>query len=277
MALMAMLGVMLVIGLALSVRWSGVLYRPWATSGDMVPVAACRRYLRGLALAAVGGMWTGLLVTGPAVRLIMRLLAVTAGDRAQGMQTEAEEVVGDIDLDGTIGLFIFGGLLPALVSAGIYVVIRRWLPAGRWGGIAFGVLHLVVVATRVDPLRADNPDFDIVGPGWLAALLFGVACLAHGVAVAAFTNRFSLELPARAGSKRSARVVVPLVPTVFVLLASAFFAIPIAVGLAVALVVSRIDVARRRWVDPAGRLVLAGLALVTAPGALLDLIDIAGR
>jgi hypothetical protein len=102
------------------------------------------RHLRGVAIALVGGFWAGALVTGPAVRLIMRLLAVTAGDDAQGMITEAVEVVGRIEFDGTIGLYLFGGVLPGLLSGGIYMVIRRWLPAGRIGSVVFGALHLVV-------------------------------------------------------------------------------------------------------------------------------------
>lgn len=58
----------------------------------------------------------------------MRLLAATAGDDAQGRITEADEVVGSINLDGTIGLYVFGGILPGLLSGAIYVVFRRWLP-----------------------------------------------------------------------------------------------------------------------------------------------------
>ncbi len=91
------------------------------------------RYLRGVAISLVAGFWAGLLVTGPAIRLIMRLLAVTAGDDAQGRITEADEVVGSINLDGTIGLIFFGGVLPGLLSGAIYVVCRRLLPTGRLG------------------------------------------------------------------------------------------------------------------------------------------------
>ena len=34
-------------------------------------------------------------------------------------------------------------------------------------GSAFGAGLLVVLGTTIDPLRDENPDFDIVGPGWL--------------------------------------------------------------------------------------------------------------
>ncbi|MBW3641611.1 MAG: hypothetical protein KY447_01695, partial [Actinobacteria bacterium] len=93
----------------------------------------------------------------------MRLLAVTAGDAAQGRITEADEVVGTIDFGGTLGLYLFGGVFPGLLSGAVYVVFRPLLPSGGLGGVVFGLLHLVIAATRVDPLRPENPDFDIVG------------------------------------------------------------------------------------------------------------------
>ena len=37
----------------------------------------------------------------------MRLLAVTAGDAAQGRITEADQLVGAISVDGTMGFVIF--------------------------------------------------------------------------------------------------------------------------------------------------------------------------
>ena len=81
-------------------------------------------------MALVGGFWAGALVTAPAVRLIMRLVAATAGDDALGVITEAEEVVVEIDLGGTLGLYVFGGILPGLLSGALFVVFRRWLPGG---------------------------------------------------------------------------------------------------------------------------------------------------
>ena len=40
----------------------------------------------------------------------MRLLAVTAGPTAQGRITEADQVVGRISLDGTLGFIVFTSL-----------------------------------------------------------------------------------------------------------------------------------------------------------------------
>lgn len=279
---MGVLGAALVVGLVLTVRWIGVRYEaPHPVDAGTVR-AVVVTYFRGVAIALVGGFWAGLLVTGPAIRLIMRLLAVTAGDDAQGRLTEAEEVIGDIDLGGTLGLIVFGGLFSGVVSGAIYIVVRRWLPSGRWAGVAFGGLHLVIAATRVDPLRPDNRDFDLVGPGWLAVVTFGVAAVLHGVAVVAFANRYSrafLSEPDQGVARR--RVILPLaVPGLLALVA---IVVPVAIvaGLVLVVVLSRshviVDAVRSRTVVVCGRVLLAGLALVTIPGAVTNLSDIVNR
>src|SRR5262245_16888733 len=96
---MGVLVVLMVVGIGLTLWWGGTPYRPWdPEDGTDSPSAkaAAQRYLRGVAVAIVAGFWAGVLLTGPAVRLIMRLLAVTASDGAQGRITEADEIVGVI-------------------------------------------------------------------------------------------------------------------------------------------------------------------------------------
>ncbi len=127
---MMAMGVLLVIGVVITVSWSGIAYRQWEPGSDdrsarletdNAPASVritVLRYLRGVAIALVGGFWAGALVTGPAVRLIMRLLAVTAGDDAEGRMIEADKIVGRIELDGTIGLYIFGWCPPRTVERG---------------------------------------------------------------------------------------------------------------------------------------------------------------
>ena len=288
--LMTAMGVLLVIGIVVTLSWGGIAYRQWEPGSDDrsdrvetddAPVSVritVLRYLRGVAVALVGGFWAGALVTGPAVRLIMRLLAVTAGDDAQGRITEADEVVGRIELDGTIGLYVFGGVLPGLLSGAIYVLIRRWLPAGRLGGVVFGSLHLVVAATRIDPLRPDNPDFDLVGPGWLSVTTFGLTCLVHGMAVVAIANRYSTALPPAVNSRPAwIRVLVPLaIPAVFVVVP--FVAGVLLLGLVVTIAVSRfvpaVRAAHSRGALVAGRIAACVVVVALLPGMILDLRDV---
>lgn len=285
MVLMAVLGLLLIIGVALTVWWGGRAYEIWKPDSDLEPPSrkvAALRYLRGVAIALVGGMWAGVLVTGPSMRLIMRLLAVTAGDGAQGRITEAEQVVGKITFDGTLGLYIFGGILPGLLSGALYVLFRRLLPAGRLGGLTFGLLHLVIAATRVDPLRPDNVDFDLVGPPWLALATFGLATIVHGMAVVAIANRYSAALPPRSNSAAGrARAFAPVVIPALFLIPGVFLLVFIVLGLGFAVLTSQIprvmDSMRSPLVVAGGRVVLALVALLLLPGAVSDLRDIVVR
>ncbi len=280
MLLMVVLGVMLLGGVVLTLSWGGTAYEPWEPddAGRSLKGSSLH-YLRGVAVALVGGFWAGALVTGPAMRLIMRLLAATAGDDAQGRLTEAEEVIGNIDLGGTLGLYVFGGILPGLLSGAIYVVVRRWLPGGRLGGVAFGLLHLVIAATRIDPLRPDNPDFDLVGPDWLSVVTFSAAAIVHGMAVVAFANRYSTRFPPKTSDRAErARAIAPLSIPALLLVPGVFLLALIALGLVITVGLAQIEplvrAVRSRGAVVAGQIALVVLALALLPGAVLDLRDV---
>lgn len=195
-----------------------------------------RRYLRYVTLAVVSGVGAGILAAGAGGRLAMRLLAATAGDVAQGHETEAEEIVGRISVGGTIGFVVFVALFLGLATGAGYLLIRRWLPGGRLSGLAYGVLVLVLAATRVEPLRADNPDFDIVGPGWVAVTVFSAIVVVHGMLVAALAGRYSRVLPLLARDRRTVAAYAPLV----VLVPVAPIVLPLAVVGALTVGLSRI-------------------------------------
>ena len=287
MILMGVMGLLLVVGVTLTLWWAGTGYETWdpdPSPADLRPSlrTTALRYLRGVAVALVAGFWAGILVTGPAVRLIMRLLAVTGGDEAQGRITEADEVVGSINLDGTIGLVLFGGVLPGLLSAAIYVVCRRLLPSGLLAGLTFGVLHLVIAATRIDPLRPDNQDFDLVGPGWLAVATFGLAAVFHGMAVVAFANRYSKGLPARSHSRADrAWAIAPLVLPALLLIPGFALLGPLVVGLVLTLAGSQVRpllrFVRSRGFVVGGRVAVGVTALILLPGAITDVHDVIDR
>lgn len=295
-AVMALAGAVFALGLALTVAWGGIGYRTWSARTDVDPGegaagappdapsvrSTAQQYARGVAIALVGGFWAGALVTGPAMRLIMRLLAVTAGDGAQGVLTEADEVVGQIDLGGTIGLWIFGGILPGLLSGALYLLVRRLLPSGRLGGVVFGAFHLVIGATRIDPLRPDNPDFDVLGPGWASILTFGLACVVHGMAVVAIANRYSRALPPEAPSRRAwAVAIVPLVLPLALLAVVIPALVVVVIGLVVVVAVSQVGPVMRvvggRTVVVVGRAAVVVLAILMLPGTVSDLHDIVDR
>jgi hypothetical protein len=136
----------------------------------------------------------------------MRLLGATSQD-VRGSLTEAGETVGEITVDGTLGLVLFAGVPAGLFSGALYAVVRPLLPRGYAGGVALGALLIVLVGPRIDPLRSDNFDFVILGPAWLAVLGFSVLALFHGMLVVALANRMSDGTPALTPrAKRAGRI-----------------------------------------------------------------------
>ena len=160
MVLMVVCGLLLLLGVVSVVVWGdGTVSEPQLDDGEGRGSAAlaARRYIWYLTVAVVSGVGAGRLAAGAGGRLIMRLLAATAGDAAQGQETEADEIVGRISTGGTVSFIVFAALLVGLATGVLYMLVRRWLPDGRLGGLVYGALLLVLGATRYEPLRADNP------------------------------------------------------------------------------------------------------------------------
>lgn len=281
MVLMTILCILVALGLIAIWRWGHLdLEVPWDPdegSWPLAPGEAFRRYLWYVTIALVSGIVAGVVMIGAGGRLAMRLLAITAGEAAQGRITEADEVVGRITQDGTIGFILFNGILGGLLFGFLYMVIRRWLPRGRWGGIAYGSLLLIIGGSRIDPLRAENPDFDIVGPGWLALAVFVALGLAYGMLVSALAGRYSRVLPLITKERRTIARYAPLL-----LLAPAFIVIvPLTIVGLLSMLFSRTDSLDRilgsRRTLIVGRVVGLVLVAIAAPGFAVALADIAAR
>jgi hypothetical protein len=280
MAVMLTCGVLVLLGIAAVVRWGGLGVQPSGGPGEradsLSPGFVASRYLWYVTVAVVSGIGSGLLIAGAGGRLAMRLLAATAGDAAQGRETEAEEIVGRITAGGSIGFIVFTGLFFGLATGALYLVIRRWLPPGRLAGLAFGMLLLIIAAPRIDPLRADNPDFGIVGPGWVVAVLvFTALVLVHGMLVAALAGRYSRTLPPPSLRRRTliayapVLLLIPVVPVAVILVAVGLLAVGISRAQPV------IEAIRSHATTVAGRIVLAVGAIVALPGFVSAVIDIA--
>lgn len=197
MAVIAVCAVLVAVGSALVVRW-GAGPLPGAPSPP-VP-----RYLAGLAVA---GPIAGVLAAGAGGRLVMRLLAVTSPE-AHGGITEAGETIGEITVGGTAAFLLFTGVPAGTLAALLFVIAGALLPSGRLGGAVLGLVLLVLVGAQTEPLRADNFDFDLVGPDWLSLLAFTVLAVFQGMLTWALAGRFGLRpLPLRG---RAIRVVAAL-------------------------------------------------------------------
>ena len=276
--------VLVVVGLLAIVRWGGLAVQPPPAPADDDTVPAdrppvslvVRRYLWYLTLAISSGVGAGILAAGAGGRLAMRLLAVTAGPTAQGRITEADQVVGRISAEGTLGFIVFTGLFFGAASGAAYLLLRRWLPGGRTGGIAFGALLLVLAGTRLEPLRPGNPDFDLVGPGWVSVAAFAALVLFHGMLLAALAGRLSRAVPLLALTPRAIIAHVPLL-----LLALGSVALVAAIiGVAV-VSASQVPAVAGVWRDrrlvTAGRVILSLVALAALPSFARAITDILGR
>ena len=282
-------------GLATVVRWGGLTVEPPSAPpgpdpGDLVgpgdrpdpgdpPPAGLvvRRYLWAVNLAVIAGIGAGIMAAGAGGRLVMRLLAVTAGDGAQRRITEADQVVGRISAGGTVEFVVFTALFFGTVTGAAYLLVRRWLPQGRAGGLAYGALLLLVAGTRLEPLREGNVDFDLVGPGWVSVLAFSALVLFHGMLVAALAGRASRAVPLLAPEPRAIAahapllLLAPLLPVVGVL----------AMVGALVVLATRARPVLAAWrvhrLVPAGQVALALVALLALPGFLSAVANILGR
>src|SRR6266540_1373895 len=243
-------------GLAAVVGWGSLPVepppapaRPAADPTEPPPASlVVRRYLWYLAVAVASGAAAGILAAGAGGRLVMRLLAITAGADAQGRITEAEEIVGRITVDGTIAFVVFTGVFLGLPSAVGYL------------------------------LRRGNPDFDLVGPGWLAVTAFTALVVFHGMLVAALAGRLSRAVPLLSARPGAIAIYVPLL--LLVLPGAAVALVLVIVGVVVVLVSripSMVAVWRSRPVVPVGRVALAVAAVAAFPGFALAVVDIVGR
>jgi hypothetical protein len=194
MAVIVACAALAAVGVAFVVRWGAGPVEPGASLGPA-------RYIGALLVAGPGA---GLLAAGAGGRLIMRLLAVTSPD-AHGQITEAGEEIGEITASGTVGFFLFAGVPAGALTVLLFVLAGSLLPRGYLGGAVLGLLLLVLVGTQLEPLRADNFDFNLVGPDWLSLLSFTALAVFQGMLTWALAGRLGLQpLPLRG---RAVRVV----------------------------------------------------------------------
>lgn len=107
----------------------------------------------------------------------MRLIAATSDESAQGRLTEAEAVVGEVTVGGTLFLVVFVGLFSGVAGGLAMVLFRRFLPRRSWvaGLVVAGAIG-GILARPVGLLDPDSIDFEILEPRWFAAAL-GIALI----------------------------------------------------------------------------------------------------
>ena len=73
------------------------------------------------------------------------------------------------------------------------MLVGSLLPRGRAGGVALGLVLLLFAGARLEPVRADNIDFNLVGPDWLSLLSFTALAIFQGMLMWALAGRLNLR------------------------------------------------------------------------------------
>jgi hypothetical protein len=217
----------------------------------------------------IGAYLAGLLTVGAGGRLMMRVLAATSSDDVQGLQTEADETIGEVSVGGSMFLIIGIGLGAGVVGLALFTMLRRWLPdrslAAGWIGVAIGAGLLVRPAGIIS---SSNRDFTIVAPVALAVALCLAMFVLFGATFGVLVDHLAPRWPRPGWSPRGVASILPFV----MLLLSPPLLVAAVIGVLVGTAASKVrspaarDRSVRSDVDGAG--VRRGRILVTALGVL---------
>lgn len=178
--------------------------------------------VRRLALLGSASVLAGVLVGGVGGRVVMRVAAL-ADSEAAGLVTENGNTVGEITLDGTIALIVFGGGLGGMLASVVVVGAEPWV---RWLGPLRGLgLGLGVLAAFGSNDMFDSPDFLILEPPELNVAMFVGLFVAFGFAVAGTYWLLDRKLPP-AGGTQVGYALVASFGLLALLLAVLFFTAP---------------------------------------------------
>jgi hypothetical protein len=211
-----------------AVRWGGLRRAERDEHADTYganALATLRAVTVTLYTAAIGGI----LVAGFGGRLFMRILAATSPDNLRGVLTQADEQIGQVTFGGTAFLILFAGMFAGLLGAGAYRLLRRWLPDAAWqAGLVTSLLLFGLFGASQDVLTADNRDFHLLSPTWLAVLLIAATTALFGVTIGAVHERLDRGLPTLSRAPKVLAAYAPLLA-----FALAIVVLPMALSLVV--------------------------------------------
>jgi hypothetical protein len=156
------------------------------------------------------GVVSGVLVLGLGLRLMMRVAAATSPESAQGRLTDADEVVGEVTLGGTMFLVLGVGVLGGMVGVAAWSTLRRWLPERSvMAGVVMAAVATGMLARPSGLVDPHNRDFVILSPAWLALLMSAAVVLAFGVSFAVLADRLAARWPVPGLTIRGTLSVLP--------------------------------------------------------------------
>lgn len=158
----------------------------------------------------VGAYLGGLLTIGAGSRLMMRVLAATSSADVQGQLTEADEIIGEVSVGGSMFLIVVVGVGASVLGLALFLVLRRWLPdrslVAGLVGVAIGAGVLVRPSGF---LSSANRDFTIISPVALAVALCLVTLVLFGATFGVLVDRLAIRWPRPGWSPGGAVSVLP--------------------------------------------------------------------
>ena len=181
-----------------------------------------RNVLDELALLALAGISTGVVVAGIGSRLAMLALRLTSHSRVIGIQSDDDFTIGRFTFFGTYNLLVLGAGF-GVIGAALYQWVRPWLIGPRWFRyLTVGLACGAVVGSML--IHADGIDFRALTPTWFAVALFIAVPFLFGLAIAWTVDLLDRDGSlARTGRARwiAAPILAVLFPITLVLLAIA--------------------------------------------------------
>jgi len=200
------------------------------------------------------------------------------GSQVSALQRRLGNIGGqDWAAEPTLTNESYTGLFFGLASGLVFLLVRRWLPAGWVGGLAYGVPLLVVAGTRLEPLRRDNLELRPARPGGLSVAAFAALVMFHGSLVAALAGRLSGAVPLPVASPGAIATHAPLL-LLEVLVPLRLLAVIVgAVVVGASRIPQMVAALQTGRLAVVGRAALAIAGLVLVPGFASAVVDIVGR
>lgn len=237
--------------------------------------------VRWLGLSILGSVPVAMLAAGVGSRVAMRISGAT-GARCAGLLTENGNRCGELTLEGTMFLLLFGGIGFGVLGGVAYALLRPFLRGlGAWAGLAAGLFLLAVGGRLV--LDPHNVDFTRFGTPLVNVLAFASLFVVYGLLVAPTVEWLDRRLPAWppprplrartvAGVAVNALAALPAL-AVFLVVGVRALAQPVVAVLVLAVVATVVVVDRRRDRRPLSaparrRVVLGGRTVLVAVAAV---------
>ena len=144
-------------------------------------------------MSVLAGFLSGAVALGVGCRLAMRVVALLAGDADQGKLTDAEAVVGEITVGGTVFLVLLGGAAGTFGGL-LYGAMRRRLAwFGNCRGLVFGLIALALFGSVL--VEGSNPDFARFGSPLVNVAMFASLFVFFGVLIAPVYEGLDTAVP----------------------------------------------------------------------------------